>query len=283
MKPCLLATRQSPLALAQARLVAARFKQQLGIECSLRKFVTTGDRRLEWSLEKQGGKGLFTRELEESLLAGECAIAVHSTKDVPGAMPPGLAIAGYLPRADPRDVLITRAGVAHPVRLATSSPRRRLQLRDLFPDAIFTELRGNVETRLRKVAAGEADATVLAAAGLARLGIAAWPGLVFRPLTAGEMVPAVGQGAIAVQCRTGDVAGFSPALDVSTARHIALERALQMALGAGCQTAFGAWAEERCLHVYHERVGRHRLELSEAALDFPARTAVAFLRGLQLI
>lgn len=283
MTPCTLATRQSPLALAQAHLVAAQFNSRLGLACALRKFVTTGDRRLEWSLEKQGGKGLFTRELEESLLAGESDFAVHSTKDIPGEMPAGLSIAGYLPRADPRDVLIAREGLIRPATIATSSPRRRLQLRELYPDATFTELRGNVETRLRKVAAGTADGTVLAAAGLARLGIASWPGLTFRMLAPTEMTPAVGQGAIAVQCRTADVAKFSPALDAATARHIAFERALQAALGAGCQTAFGALAAHESLYFFHERVGGHRFDLSAAELDAPDATAEALLRRLQLI
>ncbi len=283
MKPCVLATRQSPLALAQSRLVAARFHSRLQLDCLLSKFVTTGDKQLEWSLEKRGGKGLFTKELEESLLTGEADIAVHSTKDVPGELPAGLAIAGYLPRADPRDVLVTREGIGHPETLATGSPRRRLQLRAMFPDAAFTELRGNVETRLRKVADGAADGTVLAAAGLARLGISGWPGLTFRPFSPKEMTPAVGQGAIAVQCRTEDVAKFSAALDHETARHIALERALQGALGAGCHTAFGALAEGRTLYLYHEQVGGHRLDLPGNELDTPKESADALLHWLQLI
>lgn len=283
MNPGLLATRQSPLALAQAELVAARFRESLGFHCVLRKFVTTGDRQLDWSLEKQGGKGLFTRELEQSLLAGESDLAVHSTKDVPGEMPPGLAIAGYLPRADPRDVLVTRTALVRPDLLATSSPRRRLQLQGLFPQVAFTELRGNVETRLRKVAAGFADGTVLAAAGLARLGIHSWPGLTFRPLAPAEMTPAVGQGAIAVQCRVGDVKKFSAALDAVTARHIGLERALQTALGAGCQTAFGALAEGQSLYIYHEKVGGHFVDLQGDDLVRPEKTATDLLRCLRLI
>lgn len=283
MNSCILATRQSPLALAQAELVATRFHEQLGVGCIVRKFVTTGDRRLEWSLEKEGGKGLFTRELEQSLLSGESDIAVHSTKDIPGEMPPGLAIAGYLPRADPRDVLVMREGLTRPTLLATGSPRRRLQLQALHPHVAFTEVRGNVETRLHKVAAGVADGTVLAAAGLARLNITQWPGLKFRPLTPTEMTPAVGQGAIAVQCRAADVRRFSFALDAMTARHIAMERALQGALGAGCQTAFGALMEERSLYLYHEKVGGHRLTLSGRDLDRPAETAGDLLRSLGLV
>ena len=202
----ILATRKSPLALIQAELVGARLRTALGVETELRQVVTTGDRQAEWSLEAKGGKGLFTGELEQSLLRGEADVAAHSTKDLPGEMTPGLAIAGYLPRADPRDVLVRRTGVASPQVIATASPRRRLQLARLFPGARFVEIRGNVDTRLRKIAGGQAEATALAAAGLARLGIAAWPGLEFLPYEFAQMVPAVGQGAIAVQCRAADAA-----------------------------------------------------------------------------
>lgn len=283
MSPCILATRQSPLALAQAELVARCFREQLALDCSLSRFVTTGDRQAEWSLEQKGGKGLFTGELEQSLLAGEADLAVHSTKDLPGAMPAGLVIAGYLPRADPRDVLVTREGVTIPRTIATGSPRRRLQLQELFPAATFTELRGNVDTRLRKVAAGDADATVLAAAGLARLGIAAWPGLVFRFLDTHEMTPAVGQGAVAVQCRAADAGKFARALHQETARQINLERALQAALGAGCHTAFGALVEGNTLHLYHELRGRHRVELAPVELSTPRGTARAVLKQFRLV
>jgi hydroxymethylbilane synthase len=283
MKPCILATRQSPLALAQARLVARCFEERLNLSCTLSKFVTTGDRQTEWSLEKKGGKGLFTTELEQSLLAGESDLAVHSTKDLPGDMPAGLAIAGYLPRADPRDVLVTRGPITAPRAIATGSPRRRLQLQKLFPDATFTELRGNVDTRLRKVAAGAADATVLAAAGLARLGIASWPGLVFRPLSLDEMTPAVGQGAVAVQCREADVGRFSPALDQKTEQALNLERALQSALGAGCHTAFGALVTGSTLHLYHECIGYRRIELGAFEMSVPRATATTVLRQLRLI
>jgi hydroxymethylbilane synthase len=283
MRSCILATRQSPLALAQAHLVAGCFRERLDLDCSLLRLVTTGDRQAEWSLEKTGGKGLFTGELEQSLLAGEADIAVHSTKDLPGDMPAGLIIAGYLPRADARDVLVTREGVISPGIIATGSPRRRLQLARLFPAARFTELRGNVDTRLKKIAGGDADATVLAAAGLARLGIAAWPGLTFRIFGLDEMTPAVGQGAVAVQCRTADARSFARALDQATARQVNLERALQAALGAGCHTAFGALVDGNTLHFYHERTGPQNIELVPAELNSPRGTAAAVLRQLKLV
>lgn len=251
----ILATRKSPLALTQTEMVAARFKATLGAECELLKVVTTGDRQADWSLSKQGGKGLFTAELEQALLRGEAHAAVHSCKDLPGENPAGLAVAGFLPREDARDVLVRRAGVDRPATIATSSPRRKLQVARLFPDAKFTEIRGNVDTRLRKIAEGQADATVLAAAGMKRLGIAAWPGVTLQPLGLENSVPAVGQGAIAVQCRSEDVARLLPALDAATARNVELERALQAIVGAGCQLAFAAHVVDATLHFFHESTG----------------------------
>jgi hydroxymethylbilane synthase len=282
MKPCIIATRQSPLALVQSRLVAARFRETLGVECELLKVVTTGDRQTSWNLEEKGGKGLFTGELEQHLLQGSADLAVHSTKDLPGDLPTGLVVTGYLPRADARDVLVTRHGIASPRTVATSSPRRRLQLTRLFPAAGFTIIRGNVDTRLRKIAAGEAEATVLAAAGLARLDIPSWPGLDFRWLTPEEMVPAVGQGAIAIETRGRDTLKYVAALDGGTARQVNLERALQAALGGGCHTAFGAYATTGLLHFFHERTGASAWPLVPPDLDAPAATAARILRELRL-
>ena len=210
MTKLVLATRKSPLALAQTEMVAAHLRLQLGVETELLPIVTIGDRQTEWSLEQQGGKGLFTSELEAAVRSGAADVAVHSTKDLPGDMPVGLAVGGYLPRTDPRDVLVLRSGVEIPATIATGSPRRRLQVKMLFPEVTFTEIRGKVDTRLRKI--GEqrvADGTMLAAAGLKRLEIGAWPGVEFMPLNFEQMVPAVGQGAIAVQCRELDAAKFA--------------------------------------------------------------------------
>lgn len=284
MKKLILATRKSPLALAQSELVAAHLRKTLGVEIELRKMVTTGDRQAEWSLEQKGGKGLFTSELEQALLNGEADLAVHSTKDLPGDMPDGLAIAGYLPRADPRDVLVLRAGVESPATIATGSPRRRGQLAMMFPDTSFTEIRGNVDTRLRKIAEQTvADGTVLAAAGLARLGIGAWPGLDFLVLDYGQMVPAVGQGAIAVQTRLADEAKIAAVLDVATARGLRVERAFQAALGGGCHTAFAAHAAKDSLYLFHETVGLRSLPLTEVDYDSPERTAQRVLKSLGLL
>lgn len=267
MKPLVIATRRSPLALAQSELVAAAIRQATGVEVELLKLVTTGDRQTTWSLERQGGKGLFTGELEQALLRGEADLAVHSAKDLPGAPPKGLVVAGYLPRADPRDVLVVRDGVETPRTIATSSPRRRLQIGMLFPEATFTEIRGNVDTRLRKIADdGTADATLLAAAGLARLGIGGWPGTVFHPLEFGSMVPAVGQAAIALQCRVGDQSRFAAVLHGPTGRAVEVERSIQRQLDGGCQTALGAHAAVDSLWFYHQDVGLRSLPLSKAEL-----------------
>ena len=279
----ILATRKSPLALVQTEMVAARLRAVLQVEAELLKLVTTGDRQAEWSLEQKGGKGLFTGELEQALLRGEADVAVHSTKDLPGEMPAGLAIAGYLPREDARDVLVLRAGVTTPALIATGSPRRRLQIARLFPAVAFTEIRGNVDTRLRKIAEQKvADGTVLAAAGLKRLGITGWPGLEFRPLSFEQMVPAVGQGAIAIQCRTADGPRLAAAFDAATARGLDLERALQTALGGGCHTAFGAHTAGDSLYFFHEQTGMRVLPLTPADLDAPAPAATRLLQLLGL-
>lgn len=265
-------------------MVAAHLRNQLGVETELLKIVTTGDKQAEWSLEQRGGKGLFTKELEHALERGEADVAVHSTKDLPGDMPAGLAMGGYLPRADARDVLILRAGIETPATIATSSPRRRLQVKLLFPDVGFTEIRGNIDTRLRKI--GEqhlAEGTILAAAGLKRLGIDTWPGVDFLPLSFDQMVPAVGQGAIGVQCREEDAAKFAAVFDAATARAVTVERALQTALGGGCHTAFAAHVSGDTLHLFHENIGLHNRRLSAAEFAAPVETAGRVLKELRLL
>ncbi len=277
----ILATRKSPLALTQTETVAAWLRQRIpGAECELLKIVTTGDKQAEWSLAKQGGKGLFTAELEQALLRGEAHAAVHSCKDLPGDNPPGLVVAGFLPRELTNDVLVLREGVTVPATIATSSPRRQLQVATLFPEAKFTEIRGNVDTRLKKIAAGVADATILAAAGMRRLGITNWPGVGFRSLNFSESVPAVGQGAIAIQCRSADVAIFAPVLDAATGRTVTLERAFQSAIGGGCQVAFAAHATTDTLHFFHEKTGIRTFPLAAADFDQPVATAARILKEL---
>jgi hydroxymethylbilane synthase len=278
----LLATRKSPLALTQTEMVAAHLRATIpGAECELLKMVTTGDRQAEWSLTKQGGKGLFTAELEQALLRGEAHVAVHSCKDLPGEIVSGLTVAGYMPRADVRDVLVLREGVTTPATIATSSPRRQLQVKKLFPHATFTEIRGNVDTRLKKIAAGAADATILAAAGMNRLGIHSWPGIVFRPLELTESVPAVGQGAIAIQSRTEDAAQFAAVLDAATARSVNVERALQAAIGGGCQMAFAAHVAGDTLYFFHEKTGTHQVPLLASDFANPAAGAQRLLQEVK--
>jgi hydroxymethylbilane synthase len=284
MTKLIIATRKSPLAMAQTEMVAAHLRTQLGVETELLQIVTTGDKQVEWSLEQRGGKGLFTKELELALERGDADVAVHSTKDLPGDMPAGLAIGGYLPRADPRDVLVLRAGVDAPASIATDSPRRRLQIKLMFPDVAFTAMRGNVDTRLRKI--GEqhlADGTILAAAGLKRLQIETWPGVEFAPLDFEQMVPAVGQGAIAVQCREGDAAKFAAIFDAATARGVELERAFQSAMGGGCHTAFAAHATGETLHLFDERIGIVHESVTAADCAAPEVTANRILRQFGLL
>jgi hydroxymethylbilane synthase len=199
-------------------------------------------------------------------------------------MPDGLAIGGYMPRADARDVLVLRTGIETPATIATGSPRRRLQVQRMFPDVVFSEIRGNVDTRLRKI--GEqhvADGTILAAAGMKRLGIEMWPGIEFAPLDFEQMVPAVGQGAIAVQCRQPDAAKFAAIFDAATARAVNLERAFQAELGGGCHTAFAAHVSQDMLHLFHENFGIATVPLSSADFIESGATAARVLREFKLI
>lgn len=259
-KRIILATRRSALALRQSHLVAEHLRRHWPkANVSLLELVTAGDRRQEWSLEKEGGKGLFTGELEMALQRGEADIAVHSSKDLPTTLPEGLVLAGFLPRERPNDVLVLREGCGTPRVLATGSPRRRAQGSRLFPEAEWIEFRGNVETRLRKIAEGEADGTLLAAAGLRRLGIESWPGLVFRQLTVEEMVPAPGQGAIALESPAAAAGEWSPLLDAETGVAVRAERAFLAALGGGCHAAFAAHYAEGYLSIFHERTGYRRV------------------------
>ncbi|MFN7340917.1 MAG: hydroxymethylbilane synthase [Opitutia bacterium] len=268
MRPLVLLTRGSPLARRQAELAAAHLGAALGRPAEIRILVTTGDRQADWSLEKQGGKGLFTAELEQALLRGEGDLAIHSAKDLPTELPAGLGLAGFLPREDARDALVRREGVAEPRLIATGSPRRRAQGRLLFPRADWTELRGNVDTRLRKVAAGQADASFLACAGMNRLGIRSWEGLVIEPIGLDRMVPAAGQGAVALQCRLGDLPSLAACLDAETGRAVDIERLFLSRLGEGCHTAFACHVSGGEVHLFREDFGR-------LTYPMPARDAKA--------
>jgi len=278
-----LATRGSPLALRQTELTIAHLSAQMPeTEFEVVRIKTTGDKQKHWNLEKKGGKGLFTKELELALLVGEADIAVHSAKDLPTEEPGGLVLAGFLPRAPAHDILVVRNECKEVRFVATGSPRRRSQLKNVLPCAVWSEIRGNVDTRLKKVASGTVDATVLAAAGLARLGINEWPGVEFRPFTPQQVVPAVGQGAVALQVREDDRDRFAPYLCEETAQAVSIERLLLKSLGGGCHTAVGGYFDGEKLHVYHEQSGRREFPLTEADLQEPDAVIAQILRELEI-
>ncbi|MDR2513574.1 MAG: hydroxymethylbilane synthase [Puniceicoccales bacterium] len=269
--PCVLLSRGSPLARQQAQISANTLAHAFPTRPVAVEFiVTTGDRQQAWSLEKTGGKGLFTTELEDALLSRQGDIAIHSAKDLPTEMPSGLALAGCLARANPADVLVRREDCPSPTRIATGSPRRRAQARHFLPDAHFCELRGNVGTRLRKIVEGHADATFLAAAGLARLGITSWPGLVFEEWGLEKMIPAAGQAAIAWQSRADDAPSFAALCDAPTTLSVNIERAFLRQLGEGCHTAFAAHFKDNTIHLFHENFGTHTLALATNLCTTPS-------------
>ncbi|WP_299813877.1 hydroxymethylbilane synthase [uncultured Jannaschia sp.] len=242
--PCRIGTRGSPLALAQAhetrdRLAAAWDLPEAAFE--IVAIRTTGDRVQDRALREIGGKGLFTREIEAALLAGEIDLAVHSMKDMPTLQPEGLVIDTYLPREDPRDAFVTLDGRAiadlpEGATVGSSSLRRRAQLAHRRPDLNLVEFRGNVQTRMGKLRDGVADATFLAMAGLNRLGMAEVPR---APMDTGAMLPAVAQGAIGVERRTDDsrMAEMLAAIhDHATGLRLACERAFLATLDGSCET-----------------------------------------------
>ena len=238
------------------------------MEVELIQMSTTGDQRLEWSLQEKGGKGLFTKELEAALLDDRADLAVHSAKDMPTENPEGLIISAFLKRNDPRDVLVTRTGISGVQKIASGSPRRVSQLKHRFQRAEWTEFRGNVETRLRKIAQDyEADATILAAAGLNRLRIEKFDGVNFEILPVDQMVPAPGQGAIAVQTRVDDQQKFSVLGDPETERTVRLERKILEGMGGGCQVALGAHVQAGTLFFYHQNTGILEIEISHRSDD----------------
>ena len=245
-----LGTRSSALALAQSRLVAAELERlHPGIGVELVSIVTRGD-TTPGTLAALGGKGLFTAELEAGLLDGSIDLAVHSLKDLPVKLPAGLSIAAHPPREDPRDVLLSASAgtldeLAPGARVLTGSLRRRAQLLRRRGDLSVEDIRGNVDTRIRKWRESGAEALVLAAAGLRRLGIES--GAVgARPLPADVMIPAPGQGTLAIECRLDSPAfELCAALDHEpTARAARAERAVVAAFGADCTLPLGAWARE---------------------------------------
>jgi hydroxymethylbilane synthase len=237
-----IASRGSKLALWQARWVEGQLTA-LGHECRIEIVKTTGDKITDVPLAKVGGKGLFTKEIEEALLNGSADLAVHSLKDLPTELPPGLVLAAVPEREDPRDAVVGKRldQLPHGARVGTSSLRRAAQLRKLRPDLAIESVRGNLDTRLRKLDEGQYDAILLAAAGLKRLG---WGGRIAEILPADAMCSAVGQGALAIETRAAG-SGFDAvrALDhAPTHAAVAAERGVLAALGGGCQVPIGAHA-----------------------------------------
>lgn len=239
-------TRGSQLALAQSRWVRACLQQHypdLTIEMVIIK--TTGDRFVDRPLSQIGGKGVFVKEIEDAMLAGTIDCAVHSMKDVPSELAPGLVIAATPPREDPRDLLIARGGVGFAqlprgARIGTSSLRRTALLRAARRDVEVHNLRGNVDTRLGKLDRGELDAVVLAAAGLHRLGIERRDAAPFDPL---DFVPAIGQGVLALESRTDATATRLAVLDDAPTRiAVTAERAFLLRVGGSCRTPLAAYA-----------------------------------------
>jgi hydroxymethylbilane synthase len=243
-----IATRESQLALWQANFVSARLREaHPGLTVELHGMTTRGDRWLSSPLAEVGGKGLFIKELEEALASGTADIAVHSVKDVPAELPDGFAMPVIAYREDPRDVLVTRdgttlAGLPAGARVGSSSLRRQAQLLARRPDLLVEPIRGNVGTRLRKLDDGEYDAVVLAAAGLARLGLAERAS---EYLATDVCLPAAGQGALGIECRSGDdgVLGLlEPLADPRVAACVSAERTVSAMLGADCTAPLAAHA-----------------------------------------
>jgi len=262
-----LGTRGSQLALFQANAVAALLRARAGVSCDIGVIKTSGDRLAEAALAEIGGKRLFVKEIEEALLAGSIDLAVHSSKDMPAQLPEGLAIGAALPRGDARDAVVLPAGVGRgsrphqagrkgppydleelqrlvgeAPRIGTSSVRRAAQLARLFPGARFEPIRGNLDTRLRKLDEGGYSALVLAAAGLERL---AHRDRISAVLPPEACVPAPGQGIIAVEVRDGDMTlrrTMDAISDAHAAAALTAERTVVMRLGGGCQMPIGAYA-----------------------------------------
>jgi hydroxymethylbilane synthase len=244
-----IATRRSALALAQSNWVAAQLKIHApGLEVELVEVITTGDRIQDVSLATIGGKGLFVSEVEQVLLRGDAELAVHSLKDVPAELAPGLVLGAVPEREDARDVLVTADGAALDdleagARIGTNSPRRTLQLRRQRDDLAYTMLRGNVDTRLRKLESGEYHAIVLAAAGLRRLSLFDRP---LWPIPVELSVPAVGQGALALERRADDErtrALLAPLNHAPSFAFAEAERAFLAALGGDCHTPVAGHAQ----------------------------------------
>jgi hydroxymethylbilane synthase len=296
-------TRGSPLALAQASEVQRRLEAAHGpgaLAFEIRAIKTSGDRIQDRPLSDAGGKGLFTKEIEEALLAGEIDAAVHSMKDMPTELPAGLTVTCFLPREDVRDAFVSRGATGlrdlpPGAVVATSALRRQAQVKHLRPDLVVVPMRGNVETRLRKLDEGAADATLLAMAGLKRLGLEA---RITAPVSVDEMLPAVAQGAIGIETRVDDLAMaqlIAPINHEATALAVTAERTFLARLEGSCRTPIAALAElagdrlnfrgmiltpdgSQCHATRYEGKPAEALRLAEdAAYELLAKTGPNFL------
>ena len=269
MKHLRIGTRGSLLAKWQAEFVRKQIFQTTGIEGEIIIIKTTGDKMQQSALSQIGGKGIFIKELEDALLDESIDIAVHSVKDIPTEVPPGMSFPAICRREDVRDCLVsgngaTLASLRQGARVGTGSLRRQAQLRHARPDLDVRDLRGNVDTRLRKVESGEYDAVMLAKAGLDRLG---WTHRISETLSPDVCMPAVGQGALGIECRASDAetsAALDKLNDAETRSAIVAERSLLSVLQGGCQVPLGAWA---------------RIEGNELVLD----ACVCSIDGLQYV
>jgi len=283
-----LGTRKSPLALWQAEHVRARLQRlHPGLQVELVTMTTEGDRVLDTSLAKVGGKGLFVKELEQGLLENRIDLAVHSMKDVTVSFPAGLHIAAICEREDPRDAFVSNrydrlAALPDGARVGTSSLRRQCQLRAAFPRLSIETLRGNVNTRLSRLDEGRFDAVILAVAGLKRLGL---ENRIRAALEPHESLPAVGQGAVGIECRANDARTnelLAPLDHAATRTCVEAERAMNAALEGGCQVPIGGYAvlEDGELHL-HGLVGDpDGSRVIRADIRGPAKDAVALGRRL---
>jgi hydroxymethylbilane synthase len=271
-------SRGSQLALWQANHISALLREH-GHEVEIEIIHTTGDKITDVALAKVGTKGMFTKEIEEALAAGRVGLAVHSLKDLPTELPAGFEIAAIMKREDPRDAFCSRyfskiEALPRGARVGTSSLRRQAQLKAIRPDLDIHPLRGNVDTRLRKLEQGEYDAVILASAGLKRLGKTE---LIQQIIPAEIMCPAAGQGALAVEIRAGDqpMRSLLAFLDDPAARAATTcERALLNRLGGGCQVPIGAYAEVR---LEGNGEGHEFMSADKSALEGPALAAGARL------
>lgn len=270
--PLRIATRESRLALWQAEHVQALLRERFGLQVELLGMTTRGDQILDRALSKVGGKGLFVKELETALKEGRAELAVHSLKDVPMDLPEGFTLAAVLEREDPRDAFVSNrhaslAELPQGAVVGTSSLRRVVQLRNRRPDLVVEPLRGNLDTRLRKLDEGQYDAIVLAAAGLMRLGLA---DRIRSRFETDEMLPCAGQGALGLEVRTDDLVlreRLATLVHSPTSLAVQAERAVSRSLGGSCSMPLAAHAQWEGEQLW-----------LRVALGHPEQTASALLR-----